>query len=76
MNEIKRSILLTGLKLFDLGLLMISYVLATILVVHAHQGSSLTEFLSMRVKLGNLVSFSIVMFIWHLIFLVFGMCGS
>jgi exopolysaccharide biosynthesis polyprenyl glycosylphosphotransferase len=76
MNEIKRSILLTSLKLFDLGLLMGSYALATLLIVNAHQGTSLAEFLSMRVKLGNLLIFSGVLIIWHFIFSICGMYGS
>lgn len=76
MNEARRNILLTGLKLFDLGLVLSAYALATIIVFGAHQGTTLSEFLSMRVKLGNLVLFSLAMLVWHIIFSQSGMYGS
>jgi exopolysaccharide biosynthesis polyprenyl glycosylphosphotransferase len=76
MNEARRNLLLTGLKLFDLGLVLSAYALATIIVYHTPQGTTLSEFLSMRVKLGNLVLFSAAVFLWHLIFHQCGMYGS
>ena len=76
MNETKRNLLLNALKLFDLGLLLLSYGLATVIVVHAHPGPSLSEFLSMRVKLANLVLFSGAILAWHIILSFCGMYGS
>ncbi len=76
MNEAKRNFLLAALKLSDLALLLAAYILATVLVVHAHPGMSLALFLSMRVKLENLVLFSGMVVLWHLILSSCGMYGS
>jgi exopolysaccharide biosynthesis polyprenyl glycosylphosphotransferase len=75
-TDAKRALLLRGLKLFDLGLLLVSYGLATVLVVASHPGPTLAEFLALRVKLGNLVLFSAVVLLWHVIFYICGMYGS
>jgi exopolysaccharide biosynthesis polyprenyl glycosylphosphotransferase len=76
MNETKRSMLLVALKLFDLGWLLIAYILATVLVVEAHAGPTLGAFLTMRVKLANLLLFSAVLLIWHIILSLCGMYAS
>ena len=76
MNDAKRKLLLGALKLSDLGLLLVSYVLATVLVVNTNQKLSLAAFLSMRVKLGNIVLFAALFLGWHVVFTVCGMYGS
>ena len=75
-TEAKRKLLLGGLKLLDLGLLLLSFGLATILMVSTRPGPTLPEFLAIRVKLGNLVLFLAVALLWHVIFYVCGMYGS
>jgi exopolysaccharide biosynthesis polyprenyl glycosylphosphotransferase len=75
MTEAKRRLLLNLLKLFDLGLLVVSFGLSAI-VVHVRHGLSLTHFLSMRVKLGNFVLFGAIVLAWHAVFFLCGMYGS
>jgi exopolysaccharide biosynthesis polyprenyl glycosylphosphotransferase len=71
-NEAKRRFLLNALKLYDLGIIMVSFGLATFLLVHAENKVSLHDFLAMRVKVSNCVIFALALFCCHAIF---SMCG-
>ena len=75
MGTIRRQILLNALKVSDLVLMMVSFGIATI-AVSSSSPTSLTEFLSMRIKIGNLVIFCALLFAWHLIFSSFGIYTS
>ena len=69
MNSAKRRLLLGALKLFNLGLMGVAFGLATAVVVsEAGGGTTLAAFLSMRVKLSNIVVFAAILFVWHTIF--------
>ncbi len=72
MNEAKRRFLLNALKLYDLGIIVVSFGLGTLLLVHAENKVSLHDFLAMRVKVSNIVIFAIALFCCHAIF---SMCG-
>jgi exopolysaccharide biosynthesis polyprenyl glycosylphosphotransferase len=72
-NEIRRNILLNALKLFDLGLLVLSYGLATVATVSVRRELSLAQYLTMRVKVSNFVMFLGMILFWHLIFVF---CGT
>ena len=61
MNEAKRRFLLGGLKVFDISQMILSFGLATILVVHWDQRVGLEQFLSIRVKLSNCVTFGSIL---------------
>ena len=76
MNEAKRRLLLSGLKLFDLTLVVLSFGLAAALVVHARHGVSVAQLLSMRIKLRNIVIFVATLAAWHLVFVLCGRYGS
>ena len=76
MNDAKRRFLLSGLKLFDVSLMVLSFGLATILVVKWDNGISLEQFLSIRVKLSNCVTFGSVLLTWHVIFSLCGLYKS
>jgi exopolysaccharide biosynthesis polyprenyl glycosylphosphotransferase len=71
-NEAKRRFLLNALKLYDLGIIIVSFGLATFLLVHAENKVSLHDFLAMRVKVSNCVIFALALFCCHAIF---SMCG-
>jgi exopolysaccharide biosynthesis polyprenyl glycosylphosphotransferase len=75
-NEAKRRFLLNALKLYDLGIIIASYGLATFLLVHADNRVSLHDFLAMRVKLSNCVIFAIALFCCHAIFSLCGLYQS
>jgi exopolysaccharide biosynthesis polyprenyl glycosylphosphotransferase len=76
MNEVKRRLLLNAFKLFDLGLLVVSFVLATVMVPPNAGGVPLVEFLSMKVKLWNFLIFAVMLLVWHFIFSLFGLYES
>ncbi len=76
MGTIRRQVLLNSLKVYDLLLMLLSFALATLAVSHQAGNFTLAEFLSMRVKISNLVIFAGLVLVWHLIFLVLGMYAS
>ncbi|MFY9528012.1 MAG: sugar transferase, partial [Candidatus Acidiferrales bacterium] len=76
MNEAKHRLLLSAFKLFDLGLVVLSFGLATIVVASETGGMSLVEFLSMKVKLSNFVTFAVMLSVWHFIFTLCGLYES
>jgi len=54
-------------KLFDLGLMILAFMIAGLAVFH-RGGVTMTEFFSMRVKVQNFAIFSLFVLVWHLIF--------
>ena len=76
MTTFRRRILLGAAKLFDLALMVFAFALATVLVVHQTSTISLARFLSMRVKIGNLVLFALLLLAWRLVFSSFGLYSS
>lgn len=76
MNEVKRQLLANILKLFDLGLLMVSFALATITVPPSGGALPLVDFLTMKVKLWNFLIFAVMLLVWHFIFSLFGLYES
>jgi hypothetical protein len=76
MISLRRRLLLEAAKLFDLAVMVCSFALATVLVVHRTPAISLAEFLSMRIKVGNFVLFACFLLVWHLVFSSFGLYSS
>ena len=76
MNEAKRRFLLSGLKIFDSFQMILSFALATILVVRWDYDNGLEQFLSIRVKLLNCVTFGSIVLVWHIIFSLCGLYES
>src|ERR1700680_649823 len=76
MNEAKRRFLLGGLKVFDISQMILSFGLATILVVHWDERVSLEHFLSIRVSLSNCVTFGFILLAWNIIFSLCGLYES
>jgi exopolysaccharide biosynthesis polyprenyl glycosylphosphotransferase len=76
MGTMKRRVLTSASKVFDLLILVLSFGVATL--PHLAMGSLafFTQFLEMRIKLQNFVMFSALLWIWHLIFTTLGMYGS
>ena len=74
MNTAKRRLYLGMLKVFSLGLMIAAFAIVTVLLVPRQDGGiPLTAFLSMRVKLFNFLTFSLVLLAWHGIF---SLCGQ
>jgi exopolysaccharide biosynthesis polyprenyl glycosylphosphotransferase len=75
-NVTNRHILLTCLKVLDLASLVLSYGLATVLVLRGSHGVSFSEFMSMRIKLSNCLIFAAALLTWHIIFVLCGFYRS
>lgn len=70
-----RRLLNNASKLFDLLVLTVSFGAAT-LSQATDAPVSFTQFLNMRIKLGNVAMFIGLLWVWHLIFGALGMYGS
>lgn len=74
MNTAKRRLYLGMLKVLNLGLMIAAFAVVTALLVPKEDGGvPLTDFLSVRVKLINFVTFCVVLLVWHGIF---SLCGQ
>lgn len=75
MTPIRRRILMDAFKVFDLGLMVVSFSLAALVVVRG-SGFSLEQFLSMRIKVRNFVLFFGFLLAWHAVLKLFGLYES
>jgi len=75
MNE-KHRLTINLLKLFDIGIVVFSFVLTTVLMVNAEHKISIAEFLSMRTKVSNLAIFVSALLICTIIFHLCGLYRS
>jgi len=72
----RHKMMASAIKLLDLLLLMVSFGVAA-LAVHTKVGSlSFTEFLSVRIKLQNILVFFCLLGLWHIIFTSLGLYNS
>ena len=71
----KRRLLNNASKLFDLLVLTVSFGAGALSQV-TKGPVSFAQFLDMRIKLGNVAIFVVLLWVWHLIFGMFGMYGS
>ena len=76
MTNFRRQILMKTFVLFDLGILAFSYVVAAVGSWHLTEFNSFAAFISMRVKVLNIVLFLGLFYSWHVIFSAFGLYGS
>lgn len=73
MTNFRRQILNKAFTLFDLGILAVSYVVAAVRIWHLTAFSSFASFISMRVKVLNILLFLGLFYSWHVIFSAFGL---
>ena len=72
----RRKLLFNVFKLSDVLIMVFSFSLATV-AVHSHFDSeTLSEFLQMRIKVGNFALFFGFLMVWHVIFSLFGLYHS
>ncbi len=76
MHELRRRFLVAALKALDLTLLMVSFGMATIVIVHSGKTIPLATFLALRVKLVNFAIFALALFVWHWVFVACGLYHS
>jgi exopolysaccharide biosynthesis polyprenyl glycosylphosphotransferase len=72
----RRYILLSLFKIFDLALLVGSFIAAAVPRLSEVGATSLTDFLSMRISVRNFVLFSGLLLLWHSLFSFFGLYES
>jgi exopolysaccharide biosynthesis polyprenyl glycosylphosphotransferase len=72
MTTFRRRLLLGLVRLLDLGLQLMSFALATVLIVSSDASISMRDFLSIRVSIENCVIFAFILYGW---FLIFSLCG-
>jgi exopolysaccharide biosynthesis polyprenyl glycosylphosphotransferase len=68
MGNANRKLLANAFKLFDLGLMVLAFIVAALAVLHQSRSVSAGEFFSMRVKVQNVAIFSLLILTWHVIF--------
>jgi hypothetical protein len=76
MTNARRKLLLNAFRLFDSGLMIFAFMVATLAVLHQSHTVTITEFFSIRVRIQNFAIFSLLVFAWHLIFSVSGLYVS
>jgi exopolysaccharide biosynthesis polyprenyl glycosylphosphotransferase len=74
--NIRRKLLLNAFKFFDLGLMVLAFITASLAVVHQSRTVTAAELFSMRVKIQNFAIFVLFIFVWHLIFTLLGLYES
>ncbi len=75
MSNVRRQMLLTVLKFFDLSVMVASFLLAAVPALY-ESGLSFSEFFSMRIKIQNFILFLGLLIVWHIIFTSFGLYES
>jgi exopolysaccharide biosynthesis polyprenyl glycosylphosphotransferase len=76
MNEIKRRVVLSAQKFFDLGLTVLSFGLASYWMLRGGSGMPLAGLLSVKVKLSDCVIFTIALLLCHGMFALCGLYES
>ncbi len=76
MSTIRREILLNALKLFDLMVMAGSFFLTSLLIARESSAMTLSQFLSVRIRIGNFLLFSALLLLWHIVFSAFGLYDS
>jgi len=76
MNNLRREVLLSALKLFDLAVMVFTFALATVPALGVGHSITASEFFSMRVKVGNFLIFLGLLIVWHMMFSAFGLYTS
>ncbi|TAM84367.1 MAG: sugar transferase [Acidobacteria bacterium] len=75
MSSVRRQMLLTMLKFFDLSVMVASFLLAAVPALY-QSGLSFSESFSMRIKVQNFVLFMALVIVWHIIFASFNFYES
>lgn len=76
MINLRRQLLLSALKVFDLAVMVLAFALATVPALGVGHTVTAAEFFSMRVKVGNIFIFIGLLFLWHLLFSTFSLYTS
>jgi exopolysaccharide biosynthesis polyprenyl glycosylphosphotransferase len=75
MSKVRRQALLALLKIFDLVVMVASFTLAAMPLLH-RSGLTFSEFFSMRIKVQNAIVFGALLCTWHIILVSFSLYES
>ena len=75
MNPSRRQVLKHSAKMFDLCVLVCSFVLASI-AYSLPNGFTLTRLMTLRVSIGNCLLFALLLIVWHNLFVLCGLYVS
>src|ERR1051325_2607947 len=76
LNNLGRTLLLKVLKLFDLGLMTFSFVVATMATLRHGTPLSLMQFLSLRIKIHNFAILLLFIGVWHFVLTAYSLYNS
>jgi exopolysaccharide biosynthesis polyprenyl glycosylphosphotransferase len=76
MNTLKRQLFVNSLKIFDLGIMILAFGLATAIMASETKHLSLIEFLAVKIRLSNFVHLTLMVFVWNFIFSLCGLYES
>jgi exopolysaccharide biosynthesis polyprenyl glycosylphosphotransferase len=76
MHAVRRQMMIGAMKLFDMALMVVSFGIATSPVLAKVGPVSFAQFLSLRIKLENLLVFLVLLGMWHFSFSLLGLYGS
>ena len=76
MSNLGRTLLVKILKLFDLGLMSLSFVAATMATLRHGTPLSLVQFLSLRIKIHNFAILIIFIAVWHSVLTAYSLYNS
>src|SRR6266566_4576451 len=76
MFSLRRALLVNALKLFDLAVMVFAFTLVTLPVFGESHTMSFAQFFSIQVKVGSIVIFLSLLFLWHTLFSSFSLYES
>ena len=72
----RRKVALIALKLGDVLVMVIAFIIGAVMVSYATSSFSFSAFVSMRIKVNNVIIFLVWVSVWHLIFSSYGLYHS
>ena len=76
MNEAKRKIIGSAIKLFDLGAASLALAFAAVLMTGSRQRVPLRGVMSLQIKFSHVLLYGVLLLVWHALFSVCGMYES
>jgi exopolysaccharide biosynthesis polyprenyl glycosylphosphotransferase len=76
MTSVRRCFETKALMLMDLGILVLSYAIAAVQIWHLSGFASFAAFISMRIKVLNLLLALVIFYSWHTILSAFDLYGA
>ncbi|HTS08620.1 MAG TPA: sugar transferase [Candidatus Eisenbacteria bacterium] len=76
MSKFRREIFVYSFQLVDVVLLVTSFTAATLPVLFTDGLQSFAAFLALKIKLQNFIAFTVLVWLWRLVFAVLGLYGS